>query len=136
MMQKYKNKIVAAAAILVLLAAAWFYGGNYNKDGGDRTAALAQDAVEQATVPAGDAVPVSASDGMEIDPKTGKDKYLTDPVPEGKPIPVEPQEAVKGDGSYTVTLSVRCDTILDNMNLVHKEKHELVPADGVIFPAT
>ena len=73
---------------------------------------------------------------MEIDPKTGKDKYLTDPVPEGKPIPVEPQEAVKGDGSFTVTLSVRCDTILDNMNLVHKEKHELVPADGVIFPAT
>ena len=40
-MQKYKNKIIAAAAILALLAAAWFYGGNYNKDSGDRTAALA-----------------------------------------------------------------------------------------------
>ena len=28
--------------------------------------------------------------GMLIDTGTGKDKYQTDPVPEGKPIPVEP----------------------------------------------
>ncbi|MDR1247648.1 MAG: DUF4430 domain-containing protein [Clostridiales Family XIII bacterium] len=73
---------------------------------------------------------------MVIDPKTGQDKYLTDPVPEGKPIPVEPQNATVGERTFTCTLSVRCDTILDNMKLIDKEKHELVPADGVIFPAT
>jgi hypothetical protein len=73
---------------------------------------------------------------MLIDPETGKDRYLTDPVPEGKPIPVEPQNAVVGDRSFTCTLSVRCDTILDNMKLLNKEKHELVPDDGVIFPRT
>ena len=39
-------------------------------------------------------------------------------------------------GAFTVTLSVRCDTILDNMHLLDREKHELVPADGVIFPVT
>ena len=64
------------------------------------------------------------------------DNYITDPVPVGKPQPVEPQDAITGDGSFTVTLTVRCDTILDNMNLLNKEKHELVPADGVIFPTT
>ena len=37
---------------------------------------------------------------------------------------------------YTVTLSVRCDTILDNMHLLDESKHGLVPSDGVIFPAT
>ena len=37
---------------------------------------------------------------------------------------------------YTVTLSVRCDTILDNMHLLDESKRELVPSDGVIFPAT
>jgi hypothetical protein len=53
-MQKYRDKIVAAAAILSILAAAWFYGGNYNKDGGDRTAALAQGAAEQTPAPSDD----------------------------------------------------------------------------------
>jgi len=44
--------------------------------------------------------------------------------------------ATTADGSFTVTLSVRCDTLLDNMHMLDREKHELVPADGVIFPET
>jgi len=44
--------------------------------------------------------------------------------------------AIADDGSFTVTLSVRVDTILHNMHLLHRDKHELVPADGIIFPAT
>ena len=78
----------------------------------------------------------SGSNGMVIDPDTGKDQYLTDPVPEGKPLPVEPQNAVVTVTQLTCTLSVRCDTILNNMDLLDNEKHELVPEDGVIFPAT
>ena len=31
----------------------------------------------------------SESQGMELNPETGRDKYLTDPVPEGKPLPVD-----------------------------------------------
>ena len=78
----------------------------------------------------------SQSQGMEINKSTGKDSYLTDPVPEGKSIPVEPQEVSISDIQYTAKLSVRCDTILDNMKWLDKEKLELVPDDGVIFPAT
>lgn len=78
----------------------------------------------------------SESQGMVIDPSTGKDKYMTDPVPEGKPIPVEPQDAVITDKAMTCTLSVRCDTILNNIGWLDPEKVELVPDDGVIFPAT
>lgn len=78
----------------------------------------------------------SKKQGMVINEATGKDKYLTDPVPEGKPVPVEPQDAVISDEAKTCTLSVRCDTILDNMDWLDPEKVELVPEDGVIFPAT
>jgi hypothetical protein len=74
--------------------------------------------------------------GMEIDCDTGKDQYLTDPVPEGKPIPVEPQDTEITDEAHTCTLSVRCDTILQNMSWLDKDKVELVPDDGVIFPTT
>ncbi len=73
--------------------------------------------------------------GMVIDEKTGKDKYLTDPVPEGKPIPVEPQDIEISDVEHTCILSVRCDTILNNIDWLDPEKVELVPEDGVIFAA-
>ena len=71
--------------------------------------------------------------GMLIDTGTGKDKYLTDPVPEGKPAPVEPEDVEIGDEEWTCTLSVSCATILDNMDLCDPEKWELVPEDGGIL---
>ena len=71
--------------------------------------------------------------GMLIDTGTGKDKYLTDPVPEGKPAPVEPEDVEIGDEEWTCTLSVSCATILDNMDLCDPEKWELVPEDGWIL---
>ena len=71
--------------------------------------------------------------GMMIDTGTGKDKYLTDPVPEGRPAPVEPEDAEVSDAEYTCTLSISCATIPDNMDLCKEEKRELVPEDGWIL---
>jgi len=75
----------------------------------------------------------SVQNGMVINENTGKDKYFTDPVPEGKPLPIEPQDAVISDKELTCTLSVRCDTILRNIAWLDKEKASIVPKDGVIF---
>ncbi len=70
---------------------------------------------------------------MEINPETGKDKYLTDPVPEGKPMPVEPQDVTIGSTAYTCTISISCSTIIDNMDLCDPAKKDLVPVDGWIL---
>lgn len=77
----------------------------------------------------------SESQGIVIDPATGKDQYQTDPVPEGRPLPVEPEDVTFSDTAHTCTLSVRCDTILNNLDWLDPEKTDLVPEDGVIFPA-
>ena len=73
------------------------------------------------------------SDGSATD----KDQYLTDPVPEGKPLPVEPenQEVNKGK-AYTCTFSIECSTILNNLDQLDPDKLELVPTNGVILPPT
>lgn len=63
-------------------------------------------------------------------PADGQDQYLTDPVPEGKPQPVEPQDVTVGDAVYTCTFSISCATILDNIKDLDPEKVELVPEDG------
>ncbi|MBR5490435.1 MAG: hypothetical protein IKV79_04095, partial [Oscillospiraceae bacterium] len=63
----------------------------------------------------------------------GKDKYLTDPVPEGKPKPVEPEDtSINKAAAYTCTFSIECSTILNNLNMLDPAKLEMVPSGGVI----
>ena len=81
--------------------------------------------------------PAEEQPAMEINPETGMDRYNTEPVPEGMPIPVEPQDAEVTDAAYTCTFSISCATILNNMDLCAEEKVELVPADGwILQPVT
>ena len=66
-----------------------------------------------------------------------KDQYMTDPVPEGKPAPVEPQDSdVDTNKKYTCTISISCETILGNMDKCAESKKALVPENGIILPAT
>lgn len=72
------------------------------------------------------------SDGMQ----TEQDKYLTDPVPEGKPMPVEPEVAEIDDNKImTCTFSIECTTILNNINDLEPEKLDILPSDGIILEA-
>ena len=67
----------------------------------------------------------------------GKDKYLTDPVPEGKPKPVEPENQEVDTGkTYTCTFSIECSTILNNLSMLDPDKLECVPSNGVILAKT
>ena len=67
----------------------------------------------------------------------GKDKYLTDPIPEGKPKPVEPEnQEVNTSKTYTCTFSIECSTSLNNLNMLDPDKLEVVPSGGVILSAT
>ena len=67
----------------------------------------------------------------------GKDKYLTDPIPEGKPKPVEPEDQDVDKGkTYTCTFSIECSTILNNLEQLDPEKLEMVPSGGTILAKT
>ena len=70
-----------------------------------------------------------------IDPtEPTKDQYLTDPVPEGKPNPVEPEDQeIDQSILYTCTFSIECSTILNNLDMLDPDKLEMVPSDGVIL---
>lgn len=73
---------------------------------------------------------VTQSDG-----KVYRDQYMTEEIPEGKPEPVEPDEQVKGK-AITVTFSIECATILNNLDQLDPDKLEMVPTGGIILPAT
>lgn len=69
----------------------------------------------------------------EMSPDTGPDANV---MPENAAASVEPDDITVSDKAMTVTLSVTCNAIFDNIDKLNKEKVELVPPDGVIFPVT
>lgn len=142
-MKLNKNKIIFSVVIVFLLAILFWWGGNAPglqgweiKDSmtAEEKLSLAQELADCSSpgIEKGDS-DYSVSQGMEFDENTNKDKYLTDPVPEGKPVPIEPQNVEITDKELTCTMSVHCDTIIDNIDWLDPEKVELVPQDGVIF---
>jgi len=108
----------------------------------EETAAPQPEQTEQeAVVPVDDylsEVKVQDSSRVYSDGKgTEKDQYLTDPVPEGKPMPVEPEnQVIDKEKTYTCTFSIECSTILNNLEDLDPDKLELVPSNGVILPKT
>lgn len=69
--------------------------------------------------------------------ETKKDQYQTDPVPEGMPEPVEPDNAEVDTSSEEICyISISCSTILDNIENLKQGKESLVPSDGVILEET
>lgn len=149
-MRKHKNKILAGIIIALVLAFFFWYGGNAPSLRGWTTALKNETSMNQAEKSAENETEelqttikeenISQSDKqhskeqvMVIDEVTVKDKYQTDPIPQGKPIPVEPENIIITDNELTCTLSVRCDTMLNNISWLDKEKVDLVPKDGVIF---
>ena len=66
-----------------------------------------------------------------------KDKYQTDPIPVGKPLPVEPEDQeINDEKTYTCTFSIECSTILNNLSDLDPDKLEMVPSNGTILKKT
>ena len=72
------------------------------------------------------------SDGTATD----KDKFQTDPVPSGKPLPVNQEDQkVDNNEEFYVTISIDCLTVLQNMDNLGKGKEKYV-GDGWILKTT
>ncbi|MGI5824848.1 MAG: DUF4430 domain-containing protein [Bacillota bacterium] len=155
----YKKCIIAAVVIVVVLAVAFCFGGDLPETAAETAgldnavqqvavAAEAQISAQQeaeAALAAAEAeaeakakaeAEAAGSSGMKIDPATGKDKYNTSPVPQGKPAPVEPEDTTVTSVTHTCTISISCAMLLNNMDSLDENKVELVPADGWILKAT
>lgn len=67
----------------------------------------------------------------ETQPAT--DKYKTDPIPQGKPKPVEPQEQTVADNKIYCTFSISCSKILESPEVISDSIADVIPKDGWIY---
>ena len=89
-----------------------------------------------ATPPMQSAAEYSVQQKMISDKENTAGEYETPIIPQGKPAPIEPQSVTISDKVYTCTLSVRCDTAIENRQMLDSAKIPLLPNSGVILPTT
>ncbi len=86
---------------------------------------------------AGESLPLSAQGNEDI--KTAETVKTEDIFDTAEPAGEVENKADANETNENITeclLSVRCDTILNNMDKLNKEKKSLVPKDGIIFEQT
>ena len=153
-LKKHKGKIISVIAVLAVLLFAYSLGGNIPKKNEQEKpkqsvqielpSLEAEDEKSEEEVPLiteKEKIHIEEKDdadyiilqGMKINKETGVDEYKTEPVPEGKPAPIEPQTVTISDKEQKCTLSIRCDALLGSLDKLEKAKWELVPEDGIIL---
>ncbi|MBR2970067.1 MAG: DUF4430 domain-containing protein [Clostridia bacterium] len=105
--------------IVILLAFAFWYGGDapslrgWNPEENDSVVVEQSNEEEQST--------------------TSVETSLTKAKEEIEIPFVEEQATIVSNGELTCTMSIRCDTILNNIEWLDSEKVEIIPKDGVMF---
>lgn len=151
-LKKNKWKILIPLLALAVLAAAFWYGGNSPGARGWKPETPSESQGEPAPseeIPSESTAPTTEPESSQKMPteeessetealtEPTKDRYQTDPIPEDKPKPVEPEVAtVDTTTIQTCTLSITCGTILNNMDLCDPDKVAIVPSNGVILGTT
>lgn len=150
-MKKHLGKITLAVFILILLVISYTWGGNIPQKV-SLSDAPSKEAKMQTTEPKTEEKAKETEDTAEENPiETKKEMSLheeehttqqkkSEDSDEDKetstPQPTETQKAAFSDKEYRCTLSVRCDSVFENISLLDPEKIELIPKDGVILPPT
>lgn len=165
-MKSIYKKLLLGLGVAIVLALAFWYGGNAPGLRGWTAAApspsatiadanianeiitgasAAPEAVSPppttspssaASLPPSDAPSPSPSSAPRPTKPTSTPEPTPTPPTTEAPLPSEPRGGEVGDTAYTCTLSVRCDALLEHLDLLAAEKKELVPEDGILFPAT
>lgn len=117
-----KNKIITGVLIAVVLISAFIFGGRHENESSGENHLPAEEKIELAQK--------SEEKKAEIKQEPEKEETKEEKKEEQK---TEAKEDAKKEDTLKCTLSVRCDTVLNNMDLLDVEKASIVPKDGVIF---
>lgn len=146
---KYKSIIILPVALAAAVISLWFMNGGFSQPAwfmyDDFPQPKMERVIDTVLIPTAEENPapfpcmimdkpsdrLDTADDSEYPPAAITENPDIAPAMEDEPISAALQIApVEG---LSCTLTVRCDTILHNMDRLNREKAELVPEDGVLF---
>ena len=154
-LKQHRGKIVLAGIMILLLGFSYFWGGNTTAEeknvkeiAYETEITKNEDTATYIDLSSNKTVTTSENSENTTEnipqQKTETDNKIhpeaevadaTQPKEEQKIATPDEVTVVEAEenGIMTCTISIKCDTILDNMNLLEESKHLLIPTDGVIL---
>ena len=147
-MKKHKNKIIACLFVLFVLVSVYWWGGNAPSlrgwtPGKPETSQTSSstDAQENKETQNSNDEKTTYNNLNTTEETTAESPAYSVNAKENneQPATTDPVDTVKTEEptkELFCTLSVRCDTILNNLNWLDSNKTSFVPSSGIIFPPT
>ncbi len=120
-MKKQRNKIIFGVIIVAILTLAFLWDGNMPSPIQENNKSTPQHMTAEEKLDKAKKI------ALNTQPKTPE----TDISSENEPVTTE--EKTSDDENMTCYLSVRCDTVLDNLQYLKEEKKSIIPDDGIIY---
>ncbi len=122
-LKRHRKKIAFKGAVILLLAFIYLCGGN-NPDEKNTEKTESYEPVMNVSVES--EAPDSITDNSE-------DTAETEPVVQVIPPHVEENISTTDEDIKSCTITIKCGTILNNMEFLEEAKHSLIPPDGIIL---
>ncbi len=152
-MKQHKNKIIAAVLIVLVLAFTYWWGGNSaglhgwkvtRTETAEKTSAHDKNSVQKKELSAEEKIELAqqiADEQEEKENVTGQNKESNPPETTAAQSETPAQDKQQSESKQsavenTCTISIRCDTILNNLDYLNPEKQGIVPANGIILAET
>lgn len=121
------KKFIISCSVITLLAVAFFYGGNIPES--PETNVLSTTALQDP--------PLEDTAEKPIDIPVKEQSLSAEEIEISIPlVPVEISEKEEEKNTSSIpycTLSVRCDSVLSNLDMLKNGKADIIPDDGIIF---
>ncbi len=127
-LKKHKGKIISVLIIIIVFAIMYFSDRNVSKES---EKSFSNEAFPSVTI--SEEIVTVNEDVSEKVNDTTKENQNTKVLPAEKPESDSDEIEEKIDEKLICTLSVRCDTINQNIGLLDESKRVLIPSDGIIF---
>ena len=139
-MIKNKKTLIFAAVIIAILTISYFWGGNVPSPSTTEKSSnlTAEEKIQMAQQIVESTVDVVETNA-ETETNTDADIDINS-IPDVKPhpkqsvIPIEePTNSTKDTVATTCYISVRCDSVLNNLQYLDENKKSIIPQDGIIY---
>lgn len=145
--KKYKGTIVAIGMLVIVLAISFYYPDrqdistdvqvNENVNGDFMKETVESAETQETLIPVNEDVPIKITDRTETEIKEIIPPTAAAPLQMSeRDAEIESQEEPVTKSTLFCSLTVRCDTLLDNMDSIAPEKIQLIPKSGSILPET
>lgn len=132
-MKKFKGKIILFISVIILLSISYIWGGNIPKEKDIPETKVSNIYEDKKEFVAEKEEKENDTDNISENTKKPKDEQKEENNFDEKELKPQNTEDNSFEENNVCKMYISCGTVLNNMDLLDKEKSELIPKEGIIY---